>query len=281
MAQDSRFFEIAGLVTSIAGVIVIAMSSRKGSSSSSSGGEGTPEAPPARPDRWLDPGQSFLLLGDSIGVGIQKALNELSKSYGTTLTSMVKIGSTAGYWSRHVEPGDAGYPVIILSLGSNDAALADLDAEGPDICNLVAQLSERGAHILWFLPPSFRKDALTAKQARFAELLLQCGAIQLDLLGPQPSVASDHDMHLHLTPDGYRVLAAQIFDALTRHDGLPEGEPPLGSHPWKSATTAAPTTCPLASNHATASTSLRASDWCGWRWRGRVTNSGSICSTTR
>lgn len=167
------------------------------------------------PDRWLQPGQSFLLLGDSIGVGIQKPLNERSEAYGTKMTTRLKIGSTASYWNNVVEDGDAGYPIIVLSLGSNDAAMANPESEAAAMDSLIAKLSDRGAHILWFPPPSFHADALKPNQQKFQQMLMDRGVIPLDLLGPQPSVASD-PMKLHLTPDGYRVLASQIFDALTR-----------------------------------------------------------------
>lgn len=165
------------------------------------------------PRRLLRPGDSFLLIGDSISVGLQPYLAKLSENYGSYMDSLVKVGTTVTYWNNHVQPSDSGYDLILISLGSNDV-VGDPHAEAEAMNSLVDLLQSRGASVYWILPPSFRRDHFTKKQQDFADMLAERGVFELIVDGPQQSVASD-PMHLHLTPDGYRTYAAQIFDSIT------------------------------------------------------------------
>jgi len=165
------------------------------------------------PQRMIRPGDSFLLIGDSIGVGLQDPLAKKSEQYGSYLDTLVKIGSTVSYWSSQVDERDAGYDLILLSLGSNDV-VGDPTLEAAAMDRLIATLSSRGAPVYWIVPPSFRLGHFTTKQQIFADMLADRGVFPLPIDGPQQSVASD-PMKLHLTPDGYRTYAAQVFEAIS------------------------------------------------------------------
>lgn len=163
--------------------------------------------------RLLRPGDSFVLIGDSIGVGLQDHLSKLSHDYGSSFDSLVKIGTTVTYWNQHVDSRDAGYDLILLSLGSNDV-VGDPTQQAQAMNELIDKLTARGAPVYWIVPPSFRIGHFKPKQQIFADMLADRGVFPLEVDGPQQSVASD-PMHLHLTPQGYRTYAAQIFDAIT------------------------------------------------------------------
>lgn len=213
--QKTDWMGVIGTATGVVGVSIMVYTTFL--SGKGGGDESETAEVPTKPDRWLDPGQSVLLLGDSIAEGIDTPFRNLVMQYGSPIDSLIKRGSTASYWSSRVTEADAGHHLIVLSLGSNDVALFDLNSEAAAMDTLISKLSQRGAYILWFPPPSFREGAFTERQQQFAEMLRVRGVIPLVLLGPQPSTADD-PMHLHLTPNGYKTLAAQIFDALTRID---------------------------------------------------------------
>lgn len=203
-----RFFQAAGLAVAAAGVGLSFYGIWKSSH------HPTPHEP------YLEPGDQWLLLGDSIAEGLQLPLNNLSNQYGTVMSSLWKRGTTIPYWVQHLQESDAAYKAIAVSLGSNDARL-DMSTESYQRAadEFVGLLQSRNAPVLWIIPPSFRLDAFTQKQAEFAEILRDRGVLPLQLRGSQPSVAYDPE-HLHLTPDGYRTLAAQVFGALTEDLGV-------------------------------------------------------------
>jgi lysophospholipase L1-like esterase len=162
----------------------------------------------------LNPGDHILLLGDSIGEGIQMPLNQRIDDYGAKLTSLVKRGASAAYWADKITDADGAYEVVITTLGTNDIA-GSYEQEGPALDRLLGHLESHGAPVYWVIPPAFRIGNFTERQAGWANMLTERGVRILDLQGPQPSTASD-PMRVHLTPDGYKTLAAQIVDALTR-----------------------------------------------------------------
>jgi hypothetical protein len=178
------------------------------------GGSSSAAKPAPEPRRILAPGEPVLLIGDSIGVGIERPLRERLEAYGSHLDALVKIGTTARYWSTHLDGRDGGYPVILVSLGSNDVALGP-EQEDADLAHLAALLQSRGNAVYWITPPSFRQGAFKPKQQLWADMMRDHGIPELDLDGPQPSVEYD-PMRLHLTPDGYAQMAGQIVDALKR-----------------------------------------------------------------
>lgn len=197
---------VVGLLISIAGLVVMARN--KPVSPPASGGT-TPV-----PARLVDPGDSVLLLGDSIGVGIENPLASLLAQYGAKFSSDVEIGRTIAGVASHLSPLMAYNKVTVLSVGSNDAVLQDPYAEAQALDHLLDLLRSNGGKVYWFLPPSFLYGQLTGAQQKVANLLQSRGVKLLHLAGPQPSVSSD-PQHLHPTVAGYKTLASQVFDALT------------------------------------------------------------------
>ncbi|MCC6596905.1 MAG: hypothetical protein IT477_10395 [Rhodanobacteraceae bacterium] len=166
--------------------------------------------------RKINPGDHVLLVGDSIGQGIEKPLAEKLGVFGAHLTSLVSQGATASTWASKVNSGDAGFDLILLSLGSNDAA-GNPSAQAGALDKLLEVLRSRGAPVYWIRPPSFRREGLTNKQETWRQMLEDRGVPELELLGAQPDTSSD-PQHIHLTPNGYNVMAAQVADALIRYE---------------------------------------------------------------
>lgn len=169
------------------------------------------EGPP--PKKMLEQGASFLLLGDSIGVGLQKPMAKLSEAYGSYMDSETEIGTSVTYWANHITNSEAGFDLTLLSLGSNDV-VGDPAHEAAAMDSLIGTLQSRGATVAWIVPPSFRLGNFTPKQELFAQMLADRGVFPIPIEGPQPSVAED-PMHLHPTPAGYAAYAAQIFTSIT------------------------------------------------------------------
>lgn len=167
-------------------------------------------------ERKLEPGDSVLLIGDSIGVGLSPYLEDLLGDYGSTMKSKVEVGTTFRTWSARTTDDDGGYDVVLVSLGSNDAAGCYwCEEEGRAMDDLLGKLRSRGAQVFWVTPPSFRREGLRKNQEELVAMLEERGLLPLEVKGPQQDVSQD-PQHLHLTPNGYRAYAAQLFDALTR-----------------------------------------------------------------
>lgn len=164
--------------------------------------------------RELDPGDHWLLVGDSIGVGVRSHLEKLSNDYGAILTSRVKIGTTISQWASQMTDEWGAFRVVVISLGSNDAVLADPESEMPALRKMVQHLRSHGASVFWLRPPSFYPGALKPKQQQIEAMFAEVAVPALDLKGPRVGVEQD-PARLHPSPAGYHALAAQIFDAIT------------------------------------------------------------------
>lgn len=163
----------------------------------------------------LEPGESVLLMGDSIAEGLDPHLRRLFEGFGSPFEARWKRGTTARYWDAESTDEAGGFDLVLLSLGSNDIAGSYwAPEEAAALDSLIGKLRSRGASVYWVRPPSFRYEGLTDAQAFFAELMRERGVFELSVQGPQPDVLSD-PQHLHLTPDGYRTLASQLFHAAT------------------------------------------------------------------
>lgn len=168
----------------------------------------------------LQPGEQVLLLGDSLGVGMGAALAAALPS-----TATIDREAHVGWTARQVrtafeaDPAIFGH-IVVLSLGSNDAAMVDPSVEAADVASLLATARARGARrIVWVVPPNFSLasppgPATTDKQRAFRALLeadpaveiLQPSATVIARLGPD---------HIHLPPSGYQALAAEVAGALS------------------------------------------------------------------
>jgi hypothetical protein len=167
----------------------------------------------------LTSGQRVLLLGDSIGVGTAQHLADALGPSGITLDAEAHVGWTAkkvrqAYEADPSMVGDA----VVISLGSNDAALFDPSSEADDVQAIVATAQARGAaRIVWIIAPNYAitppAPATPAKQATFLALVQ---AQPVELLQPSDDVVRQiGGDHIHLPPSGYDALGRQIAAYLT------------------------------------------------------------------
>lgn len=204
--RGDKFFQVSGFVIGAIGVTLGLIGFYRSLNPD--------ESPRPSVGRILNPGEHVLLVGDSIGEGLEKPLEKRLQTYGATLTAHTQRGATAKTWASKLEDHDGGYDVILLSLGTNDAAGVPA-LQGPALDEMLAKLRSRGAKVYWIWPPSFRYEGLSDTEEEFRQMMEERGVPPLELLGPQPDTSQD-PMHVHPTPQGYDHLAAQVFDALTR-----------------------------------------------------------------
>jgi lysophospholipase L1-like esterase len=210
-----------GIVT---GALVVARGARKQPSS----------LPLTPPTPVLNIGDTVLLVGDSIGVGIGPALKPLLAQHGVSLVSYAHQGDAAGATANLILQN--GVPqrqrMMIASLGSNDAAG---NANSP--INALRMIRSKAVRIdgpsgqqplpvpLWWLePPSFQlpaskvpSPANVSKQKQFRDAI--------DSSSFDASVAPDSDVmaqiagdRIHLTPTGYKLYAEQIAASMKFSD---------------------------------------------------------------
>ncbi len=169
----------------------------------------------ARRVRKVASGGAVVLLGDSIGVGISGPLAQALAAKSITLVSDAHLGWNARQVASSLLGSDLAGQAFVVSLGSNDAALADPTIEADAVNAIVAAAFARGAsRVLWIVPPNFSvasppAPATTAKQQAFAALWsdrrIEKIAAPPDMLGPDG---------IHLPPTGYADLAARVAAAL-------------------------------------------------------------------
>jgi len=165
--------------------------------------------PPMESAPLLSTGAPVLLLGDSIGVGIDAPLRALLLPAGHELISSVESGRSIRAQNGHGLPAvPEGTRVALLSLGSNDTN--NPDAEESDLRALAAKLEKLEIRPYWILPPSFAKG--TAAQKRVINLFDRVGIPMLPVT-KLPSVDSD-PLGVHPTPTGYKEFAADIAATL-------------------------------------------------------------------
>lgn len=165
-------------------------------------------------------GQRVVLLGDSIGVGIAHPLEQSLADAGVGFSSQAVQGWTVAKVLAAYQASDATADVAVLSVGSNDTALADPAKEADAAKDLVALCLARGARrILWVAPPNFQIDpppppATKAKQEVFHDLM-DAASPQLEVIVPSADVVRQLGAdRIHLPPAGYRLLASEITIAL-------------------------------------------------------------------
>lgn len=159
----------------------------------------------------LQPGDTWMLIGDSIGQGITPYLTLLSSKHGMTLIPQTKQGSTVLSWHTSRFDNAAVFPLIVLSLGSNDAFIRNaIDVEWEKIRVWMAKLHLYAEEVAWILPPMFKAGTPSPSGPEVASMIYQSGAKVID--NYSIPIAPDG---IHTTPEGYRKLAAQVFYQLT------------------------------------------------------------------
>lgn len=165
-------------------------------------------------------GQRVVLLGDSIGVGVAHPLELSLVDAGVGFASQATTGWTLTKMLAAYQASDATADVVVISAGSNDAALADPSKEA-DVAKALVQLGfARGARrVLWVTPPNFQIDpppppATKAKQEAFHDIM-DASSPRLEVVVPSGEVVRQLGQdRIHLPPAGYHALATEVADAL-------------------------------------------------------------------
>ncbi len=167
----------------------------------------------------MRPGETVLLLGDSLGVGLAQHLADALAPAGVVLDAEPQTGWTA----KRVRAAYDADPslvasVVVFSLGSNDAALGDPALERDDVAALVATARARGARrVVLVVPPNYAlaappAPATTQKQQAFLSLWPD----DVELLRPSDAVVAQLGAdRIHLPPLGYQALAREVAAHLT------------------------------------------------------------------
>ncbi len=158
----------------------------------------------------LAPGAAALLLGDSIGQGLEAPLRAALLPSGHGLYASVERGRSITAQNAHALPetSNLGVTVALLSLGSNDTN--NPDGEEPALRALVAKLQERGLAVYWIVPPAWSQGL--PKQEAVTRLFERVGVPTLRV-AILPSVDADPSK-IHPTADGYREYAGEIAAVL-------------------------------------------------------------------
>jgi len=155
------------------------------------------------------------LLGDSLCQGISAPMNVIAKNDNVKFSSSCLSGSRADYWSSRAESivKDIKPRIVIISLGSNDAAMGNVEQQRTHIKRIITAVKKYGAKIVWLVPPKmpdkFKKGQDGIKKILYEELteseLLESDHINLKKTGDK----------IHLTPEGYREWASFIWGCST------------------------------------------------------------------
>lgn len=174
----------------------------------------------------LQKGKKWEILGDSLvggpGGGITQKLAQLGASYGSTLSSLSQVGSSIRDWANNVNTNFsasdiAGFDLLVVCLGTNDAWFPNHVDELPALAKLVGFLRSKGATIVWIMPPCTDSSVSPhPPQADYVRSLLSDNANGNFILfdaGPIPMSAEK--MPAHPTAAGYQTLATRLFSFLT------------------------------------------------------------------
>lgn len=167
-----------------------------------------------QPNPLLSKGQTFALIGDSTGTGLEAPLGKLIK----TLPGNYIANNISGYnirqWLNELTPSDyAGANIVGISLGSNDQALFTPAAEGPYLDEFIAKIQASGRQMVWFMPPILLTDNPTQGQSVTAQMITAaCAKNHISMVLPQKLAMSDA---IHPNGIGYQSWAQAIFEALT------------------------------------------------------------------
>lgn len=159
----------------------------------------------------LDEGGSLAVVGDSLAVGLRPSLSDLAAKAGVPFEYRAKGGSRTEYWVDAIDSikGD----VLLVVLGTNDAAgKASGFEEAMDM--ILQRARARSMAVVWAHPtgvhlPSAEKVDALLRRAHAEGLMAE--------LVPAPELGDDYAKdRIHLSPDGYRRWANEIWQTLTR-----------------------------------------------------------------
>ena len=185
--------------------------------------------------RLVPSGGKVVLVGDSIGVGLAKPLGVLLQQAGVLLVTadqgvpLVVTGKTVKGLLPLLKTHAGvfqGASSVLLSFGSNDAAMADPGKEVPEVEDMVSLVTSGGGQAVWIVPPSYRlvSDAVpppaTSHKQDVFETILTVG-LPVERVTPSNDVMAELSPadSIHLRPKGYSLYAMQIATTLTGFAG--------------------------------------------------------------
>ncbi len=152
------------------------------------------------------------LIGDSLAVGLTKPLTELAARDGFSLYSDARGGTRIAQWSSIIANApidNEGLQLVIVVLGTNDAAMEDPTSERDQLDRLVRRLAA-ATRVLWVEPPNAPLPHVNEVRAmiRASQAVAEARVIIMDSSTLQVPKASDG---IHMTASGYKQWADLIW----------------------------------------------------------------------
>lgn len=190
------------------------------------GGAPLPSGPPggsggAKGLKLLHKGDSWSLIGDSIAQGIAPRVAKLSAAYGAPFDANAIQSTTILSWAQKIlssSPTEAQRDVVVIELGTNDAYFNQAVNELPALVAVTDFYRQKGATVVWALPPILSPAALvgpTSNGANVAQLLLNEADTARFILWDPGAIPIGPDK-VHPTAAGYDLLAQRLFSFLTQ-----------------------------------------------------------------
>lgn len=201
---DTSWLWLGGLV--IVGGVALVVVSALASDGLALPGMGPPKA-------QLAPGESILLVGDSLAQGLGPPLGKLAVEAGHPFAHEAQQGTRVEQWGENGRAEAAlqrsGATFVIVSLGTNDAVTnATFQEKFPGrAADLVARLKAGGARtVLWVIPPTmpFSTDAIVAGIEGSGAQTFDSRLLEIPRVGDK----------IHPTIAGLASWSAAIFESI-------------------------------------------------------------------
>lgn len=201
---------------------------------------------------------NVLLIGDSHTVGSYGSeLERLLKARGDTVTRIAHVGASAGdyltgkYASEYATLRNKPFDVVVIALGTNDAAASDHIAPSKTAERIKALADGLTSRATWYVgPPSFSSNAARTYNPAFAgppgsgKDLNTRAAKVFDAVAPafgdraidsRPStLAFVKQTDIHFGPQGGAAWAKAVFDRISSAPLAPGAPVPGGLAPVSS-----------------------------------------------
>jgi lysophospholipase L1-like esterase len=162
------------------------------------------DSPTKHASIWPKPPARFLLLGDSLALGLDGPLrSELGRF--VWARTHARVGATLADF-RDVEPilDETKPSIVLVSLGTNDAAAQSGDYRArfaARVVDWVHAVQSTGARVVWLIPPEMPFDT-----DPIIDAIKRSGAAYL----MAPSDLPRQPDKIHPTPAGYRAWAHRV-----------------------------------------------------------------------
>lgn len=174
---------------------------------------GPPPAPvPERPAQLgrglLRSGARVLLVGDSLAQGLSVSMAKLAKDASVPFLGHGIVSTRINQWCCQpwlaADVLAAKPTLVLVSLGTNDAALADPTVERAQLQKLLAALVATGAKVVWIAPPKVKLPS----ESVVREMIRATG---LDVFPSDALAIPRGPDGLHPTAAGYAGWAGAIW----------------------------------------------------------------------